>query len=229
MKSKKLILLWDIDGTLLDTKGVGLKAIKSAINDMFQVEVMLHRKAFSGLTDHQVFYLILAENFPQHLNEKNITGLITQYEKHLENVLSIEKPKAIANTYNNFVCLNQEKQFEHWIGTGNTFKGARIKLEKAGYGDYFSDEVIFYSTNNEPRCEIIKRAKNEFNSDSHQMIVIGDTPRDYEAATEANLNCVTIATGLLTFSELNTLNPGMTLNNEWQVRDLFHKLNTDNR
>jgi phosphoglycolate phosphatase-like HAD superfamily hydrolase len=227
MKNKKIILLWDIDGTLLDTKGVGLKAIKLAINDIFQAEVILQRKAFSGLTDHEIFYSIVSENFPQHLNEKNLSELIMRYEHHLENVLSIDKPKAIANTYNNFTKLIQQNHFEHWVGTGNTFKGARIKLGKAGYGNYFSDEVIFYSSKNEPRCEIINRAKRRLNSDSNQMIVIGDTPRDYKAAAEAELKCVTIATGLHTFEELNNLNPGMTLNDEWQVSDLFHKINSE--
>jgi|688.fasta_scaffold123021_2 phosphoglycolate phosphatase len=228
MKNKKQILLWDIDGTLLDTKGVGLNAIKFAINDIFQVEVILQRKAFSGLTDHQIFYSILDENFPQYLDEKHLSELIMRYEHYLAIVLKSEKPKVILNTFNNFVKLIQDKHFEHWIVTGNTFQGAKIKLREAGYGSYFSDEVIFYSTKNEPRCEIIERAKRRFSNDSNQMIVIGDTPKDYEAAAEAKLKCINIATGLHSYAELNNLNPGLTLNDEWQISDLFYKLNSVN-
>ena len=63
MISKKIALLWDIDGTLLSTNGLGRTPLLEAIRITTGVVGSYSLDSISGLTDHQVVNKILREYF----------------------------------------------------------------------------------------------------------------------------------------------------------------------
>jgi phosphoglycolate phosphatase-like HAD superfamily hydrolase len=85
------------------------------------------------------------------------------------------------------------------LGTGNLREGARIKLEHAGIHHHF----LFggYGCDHELRPEIIRLAAERGAAhlgrplDACRVVVIGDTPRDVEAARAVGAETLAVETG----------------------------------
>jgi len=85
------------------------------------------------------------------------------------------------------------------LGTGNLREGARIKLEHAGIRHHF----LFggYGCDHELRPEIIRLAAERGAAhlgrplEGCRVVVIGDTPRDVDAARAIGATAVTVETG----------------------------------
>ena len=56
-----MILLWDIDGTLLDTGGSGVQPLVDAIKKHTGLEIAFHRENVSGLTDYEIVQKLIVE------------------------------------------------------------------------------------------------------------------------------------------------------------------------
>src|SRR5882724_4663894 len=59
MSSPRVVLLWDLDGTLLSTARAGVFALEEAAEAVLGTEVDLQDMHTSGLTDAQIAELIL--------------------------------------------------------------------------------------------------------------------------------------------------------------------------
>ena len=93
------------------------------------------------------------------------------------------------------------------LGTGNLREGARIKLEHAGIHHHF----VFggYGCDHELRPEIIRVAAERGAAhlgrplDACRVVVIGDTPRDVEAARAIGADVLAVETGGIPASTLH--------------------------
>ena len=50
----KILLLWDIDGTLLTAGGAGLRALASALQHVFDIDGSIDDIDFAGRTDRSI-------------------------------------------------------------------------------------------------------------------------------------------------------------------------------
>lgn len=60
MAEVKRVILWDIDGTLVHTAGVGAAAFATAVESLFGVPAANHGASLAGKTDPQIAREILA-------------------------------------------------------------------------------------------------------------------------------------------------------------------------
>lgn len=97
------------------------------------------------------------------------------------------------------------------LGTGNVEPGARIKLGRAelsarftfgGFGSDAEDRAELLTRGAERGAEALGQATAEC-----RVVVIGDTPRDIDAAAVMGAECVAIGTGGWTKDELLTHSP----------------------
>ena len=85
------------------------------------------------------------------------------------------------------------------LGTGNVERGARLKLTRAGLAERFA--FGGYGCDHEERERLIGAgaergaARLGVARDDARVIVIGDTPRDVEAAHANGAECIAVATG----------------------------------
>jgi phosphoglycolate phosphatase-like HAD superfamily hydrolase len=80
--------------------------------------------------------------------------------------------------------------------TGNLEPVARLKLARAGLGDYFEPGVGGFGSDHEDRTELPAIARARAGGyPREQTVIIGDTPRDIACARADGLRCIAVATG----------------------------------
>jgi phosphoglycolate phosphatase len=97
----------------------------------------------------------------------------------------------------------READFRLSLVTGNLEPVARLKLARAGIGDYFEPGQGGFGSDHASRAELppIARARaGDWPRD--RTVVIGDTPRDIACARADGVRCVAIATGPYRAEEL---------------------------
>lgn len=94
------------------------------------------------------------------------------------------------------------------VGTGNLEMIGWIKIEQAGLREWF--RFGGFSDHFPVRSELIAHAAEkarELAGPEARICVVGDTPRDIEAARANALSVIAVATGRYSFDELHALQP----------------------
>src|SRR6185436_15306118 len=104
------------------------------------------------------------------------------------------------------------------LGTGNLRRGAELKLERAGLAQHFT--FGGFGCDHEDRPAIVRIGAERGAAllgttlDACRVVVIGDTPRDVEAARAIGADSLAVATGGIPPDELSAA--GAT----WALPDL---------
>ena len=196
------LLLFDVDGTLLDVDGAGRAAFRSALVEVYGDTGPIDDFAFSGKTDP-----LIARGLLRHAGwsdpdiERGLEELWEAYLPALERELaarasSIRVYPGVRELLGRLVA---DARFELALVTGNVREGAFRKLAAAEldapfrYGAFGSDA--------EARDELppvaVRRAR-ERNGDAFEardVWVIGDTPADVRCAKASGYRALAVATG----------------------------------
>lgn len=197
------LLIWDIDGTLIQGKGIGRRAMTNAFKDLFQIEDALKDIDMAGRLDS----LIVKDAFTLH----NINmDRFTFYNKYLEclneEIKKINSPMAAPGIVNLLELIEKKSNFYCALGTGNIEKGARKKLEldninrffpTGGFGD---DEMERWQMIENSVINSQKSYGKDFSTNN--IYVIGDTPRDVHCGKKLNFKTVGVATGPYSLEDL---------------------------
>ena len=188
------LLIWDIDGTLIRTKGVGKRAMNTAFYKLFGIHDGFGPINMAGMLDaiivRKAFEL---HNIPFILpNGTKNTDIERFYELYIEALSSeismIKGSIACPGVLELLKILQQQDAFYNVLGTGNIEEGARLKLSVDNMNSYFptggfGDQQI-------ERYQLIEKAivnsedyfKLNFRRD--KIFVIGDTPKDVECGNK---------------------------------------------
>jgi phosphoglycolate phosphatase len=217
-------LLWDIDGTLLNTHGAGVKPLEVAIYEVLGIQVALERGKYSGFTDYEIIADLTGEDVKCESNSVKFDKILRRYTLGLKAALDLSPALPIGSIKETLKKLARTSNLKSFVGTGNFEPGALVKLESVGLNSYFHQESIFGATNvRRRRVEIIKYATENLNK-KYIPIVVGDAPADITAARENGLNIIATPTGHHSFEDLNALVPGMVLKKDWDLDDLMCKV-----
>ena len=193
------ILLFDIDGTLVSTGGAGAVAWRQAFEELHGVPADIGKFTDAGMTDPDVG----AKTFEAVLGRKpsplELTALIQRRLEHLpEAVAASEDYKVLPGVPER---LRQLSRAGHLLGliTGNGDGAAHVKLERADLNRWFTFGA--YAALAAERADIVReavaRGEAMFGEDvpNSEIFVIGDTPRDIDAAHAAGCSAIGVATG----------------------------------
>jgi len=202
------VLLFDIDGTLLASGGVGYRAMLAAFAALHMREdVFAGGFSFAGMTDRAIIRHGLGGVPELAVDEPAIDRLLDAYLGHLELELTRSKSfKVLPGVLPLLESVHAVPGVAVGLGTGNVRRGAFAKLARGaldgafGFGGYGCDA--------EDRTELVRiGATRGAAALGHalrdcRVVVIGDTPKDVAAAHGIGARCIGVGTGSFTAAQL---------------------------
>lgn len=224
---QKRLLLFDIDGTLIHSGGAGVRALKSAFKERFDVADDLHGIEIAGMTDSGIVVSILKKNDIPATNE-NIGAFLDSYVHFLSLELPRRKGKLLPGVLDLLEKLKSRPQLVLGLLTGNVSRGARLKLEHYGVWHFFEFGAFADDHHDRNRLGSFARARakekhgREFSPS--QIDVIGDTPRDIACGKAIGARTIAVATGTWSREELAKYQPDFLIDDLSDVEGLIHTL-----
>jgi phosphoglycolate phosphatase-like HAD superfamily hydrolase len=196
-----LLVLFDIDGTLVWASGAHNRAFADATRRLFGSLPDVDPRQFSGSTDTLIVQALaqLAGATAEEAVAKTPEYLAAVTEMY-QSLVSHEGGRILPGVVD---LLHLLQQRGHCLGltTGNVAEIARLKLEHFGLWKYFP--VGGFGDQHGDRAELIKMAVHRahercgFSGQLSQVVYVGDTPRDVAAARAAGVRCVVPLTNRL--------------------------------
>jgi phosphoglycolate phosphatase len=205
------LILFDIDGTLIRTRGVGVAAFEKTFASEFGVANQSHQIKFSGRTDPS----IVREFFQKHQIEPtpaNFQRFFESYVFWLDYLLCKSNGEICAGVWNFIHSVSALPQ-PPALGllTGNIRLGAEIKLRHFQLWECF--RVGAFGDDHEDRCRLAELALQRgsqllgHNVPGEEIVVVGDTPLDIDCAKAIQARVLAVATGGYSLDELKVHRP----------------------
>ena len=203
-----LLVLWDVDYTLVDTARRGRDAFDDAFRAVFGHAP--ERVPFAGYTDRQIALAMIEkegigdpwEHLPVVLERLGEALAARAEEIRAEGGVLPGVPEALR-------ALHGVPGVVQSLLTGNIEPNARVKLDAFGLGGELDWEVGGYGSDpHDHRSELVAiareraAAKHGAEVPPDAAVLIGDTPLDVSAALEAGARAVGVATGPYGVAEL---------------------------
>lgn len=207
----KLYLLFDIDGTLVNTGGAGLHAMKTAAAECLGDERLLEGCSFAGKTDRSIIRDLIRRADIQSDTEQKTLAMYACYIKLLgENLASAESFFVYPHVASILQKCSGEPDLELALLTGNLEQGARLKLEHAALWHYFRWGV--YGEVSEDRNDLSRKALNSITDrdgpiDPRRIVVIGDTVSDIRCGQAIGATTIAYSAGFEPAEKLRPANP----------------------
>jgi phosphoglycolate phosphatase-like HAD superfamily hydrolase len=199
------LILFDIDGTLLDTAGAGRIAIEKAFTEVFEIDYVSAKARsvpFAGMTDASIFQALAeaAEISPLRFTSLR-ADLHAAYFRELRSEMA--RPEPGRRTLPGVVELLErlEGRPDCYLGllTGNLEIGARIKLEPFGLNRFFPGGG--FGSDHPDRREVARVARLKLcdmtgiGFEPCRVVVVGDTEHDVDCARANGYRAVAVETG----------------------------------
>ena len=217
-KSSSLIL-WDIDGTLLKISNVKVDKHVRAINNVLNVYYSGISDS-SGMTDLEIILEIANKN-SRRLSTKEIDSIF-------ENLDELTAEEMYYSPLGENINISHTLQVIKSLGltngilTGNSPKRAMSKIDSAGLYAYFDFNFVYFGDAALDRIDLVENCTESLNKyNSRKIIIVGDSPRDIQAAKKFGLDIVAVATGKHSYQDLLTFNPSLLLHDLKIDFDIF--------
>jgi phosphoglycolate phosphatase len=204
-----LVLLFDIDGTLISTGGAGKAAMDCAFTEEFQLPAP-QDVPFSGRTDRGIARNLFSAHGIDDSVE-NFRRFCSAYLRRLPDHLQRLEGRVLPGVSSLLDHMTGRSDVVLGLLTGNVRDGARIKLEHynlfhyfayGGFGDHHTDR-------DDVARDALAATHEHLNGNgaSARIWVIGDTPLDVRCARAIGARCVAVATGTHDRGELAASEP----------------------
>lgn len=199
MASRPRILLFDIDGTLLTADGAGRRAMTLALHEVTGVADAVAHIDFRGMTDALLVEQALAGAAVAQ-GKVEPQAVFNAYLRFLELELAQSaSSRALPGAAELLKRLGPSSQDQAiGLGTGNLEPAAYLKLARVGLAGHF--DFGGFGSDHRIRSEIIRIAAERgcgrlgLDRASCDVIVIGDTFHDVDAALAIGALCVCVST-----------------------------------
>ena len=211
------LVLWDVDGTLIDSAGLGAAAFDRAIEQVLGTAPP-SRLLLSGKTDLQI-----VREYLELMGIDDPDGRLPVVVDALEGVLAAEAAvlatngQALPGVPELLARLASEDTVHQTLLTGNTAANALVKVAAFDLQRWLDLETGAYGSDHADRRELvpiaIERARRlrELDVDPSRTWVVGDTANDLACARAGGARCLLVATGRTGLDELERLEPDAVL------------------
>lgn len=203
-----MLILFDIDGTLLLTKGTGVHAMGDAGRELFGDHFTFDGVEFSGRLDPLIWRDLATHNGIDEPDTHHETFRAT-YRKYLSQRLAEHRTAfALPGVAALIDALSGHGQVTLGLLTGNYPETGRLKIEAAGLSpDAFS--LAAWGIDGPTRRDLPPVAIQRYHEhhartiEPERVVIIGDTPHDVDCAIHNGCRVLGVATGAFSVDELN--------------------------
>jgi phosphoglycolate phosphatase len=199
-------ILFDIDGTLIESGGSSDRAWHRAFEELQGVDVQISKVTGKGVPDPAVGRQAFEAVVGREPSDEEMAKLMAKRLQYL--------PEEVDNSDGYRVMPGTEELLDRLIDqgvllglvTGNVEAAAHIKLARANLNRFFS--FGGYGSDSPDRGELTKKSLERggvvFGAplDAARCFSIGDTPRDVDAGHFAGIRVTGVATGKYSVEEL---------------------------
>jgi phosphoglycolate phosphatase len=202
-----ILVLWDVDGTLVDAAGVGREAMGRAFLRVFGQEPTSW-PGMGGRTDRAILLDLLSLNGVAYQEEELETYRAAAEEAFLELLDELaERGRALPGALEALTALNGRPVVQSLL-TGNIKRIAEAKMHTFGLLEHLDLDIGGYGWSHPVRAYLVETARAAA-AERHgrtypgrSTVLIGDTPLDVEAALASGASVVGVATGRYTAEAL---------------------------
>ena len=201
----KRLVLFDIDGTLLNGGKLWRECFEASFSSAFPGEVF-PKVAFSGKTDRQicaeVLDLVLPERTPQtttHLIDELINHYLEELRTALAAGRAAEDVEVLPGVRELLRALSREAAVHLGLLTGNVRQGATLKLSCVSLDRYFG--IGAFGDDSPDRYQLpsiaVRRAHVELGThyEGKEVVIIGDTHHDVNCGKSIGVRSIAVGTG----------------------------------
>jgi len=199
-------VLFDIDGTLITTGGAGAVAWRMAFEDLYGIPADIGRFSDAGMTDPEVGRRTFVAVLGRKPTPRELATVLARRLSHLPGAVYESPGYRVLDGVDELLPKLAAAGYLLGLTTGGTDSAAHIKLARAnlgrwftfgGYGSDSTDRTVL------TRCAIERAAMLVgMEIDPQDVLVVGDTPKDVEAARGAGAVAVAVASGHYTADDL---------------------------
>jgi phosphoglycolate phosphatase len=195
------LVLWDIDGTLVDSAGLGRDAFLEAFEQVTGHQP-IQLVPFAGRTDMEIALDLLETAGIDHSEQ-----LLGDFEKALATSMAklAGKVRELGHPMPGVRAalerLGQESGVTQSLLTGNIEPNAEVKLAAFDLHTLVDMQIGAYGSDHRRRGELVAVARRKaldrrgISFQPEEIVLIGDTPLDVAAAIEGGTRAVGVATG----------------------------------
>jgi phosphoglycolate phosphatase-like HAD superfamily hydrolase len=202
------LVLWDLDHTLIETRGVGREMYERVLPQTFGVPFQ-KLATVSGRTETDIISETLRLHGIEPTDEavqRLATALTQGYEAARQELA--ERGRALPGARETLATLAADPQVHQGVLTGNLRGVARVKVEAFGMAEFLDLEASAYGDDHSERPKLVAIAqaraaeRTGITFDNDHTVLIGDTPKDVEAGLTAGVRVIGVATGKSSVDEL---------------------------
>jgi phosphoglycolate phosphatase-like HAD superfamily hydrolase len=203
--AKPVVVLFDVDETLVHTGGSGARSWKAAFDELYGIPADIGAHSSAGETDPQVARETFTGVLGRGPTDDELDQLYVHYLLHLADDIGVSEQYRMLPGADRCLAALGKAGVLLGLVSGAMEGAARTKLIPAGLNRYF----IFgaYGSDSPDRAELTgiaieKATRLHATLTAGQVFVVGDTPRDIEATHQAGAVAVGVATGHYSAAEL---------------------------
>lgn len=211
-----IAVLFDIDETLVHTGGAGARSWTWAFDQLHGVAADIGEHTSAGETDPQVGRQTFRGVLGRDAGPDEMNRLFAAYLLHLSDDIWRSDGYRVLDGVEDTLRRIADAGIILGLTSGAMEGAARTKMEPGKLGRYFLFGA--YGSDSPDRGEVtrmaVAKAARLHGRDltREEVYVVGDTPRDAEAAHAANATAIGVASGHYTVSELRAAKADHVLN-----------------
>ncbi|MFJ1751229.1 HAD family hydrolase [Streptomyces sp. NPDC088116] len=204
------LVLWDVDHTLISTRGVGRELSAAAFHRTTGIELREQAK-IDGITEPVIF----RETAKLHglVSDRNDFERFAEAlaEEHLKRSAELrERGHALPGAATALDALAAQGVIQTVV-TGNVRPVAEIKLQVFGLDRHIAWELGAYGEDADERPDLVRLSLTRAECPSGDAVLIGDTPADVEGGLTVGVRVIAVATGRSTEADLHEAGAGSVL------------------
>lgn len=200
------LVLWDIDGTLINAAGFGWRIVQQAYLDVCGLPLAT-TVVLAGRTDRAIYLEALAINGRDERDVATLCRTVGELaERHRDDVVA-GGGRALPGALDAITALAGRPDVLQSVLSGNLRAMGVVKLTALGLLDHLDLGLSAFGDDHVVRADLVGVARQAYaarngSGPAPRIVLIGDTPLDIAAARESGAGIVAVATGHYSAAEL---------------------------
>ena len=210
-----LAILFDIDGTLLTTGGAGARSWTWAFETLYGVPADIGNFSEDGMTDPDVARGTFRGAIGREPTDRELARVLAAYLERLPHEVGTSDGYRVLPGARDLLERLRREGYLMGVVTGALEAAAHIKLARGGLNGFFA--FGGYGSDSPERDELTRRAIDRASGaigrpiGAETVYVVGDTPKDIQAAHAVGAVGVGVASGKYSVDDLRAADADISL------------------